>query len=245
MSDDQILDDDNLPEPEIEMCETTFTYKIPDDFRENTFDLGKTGTFTYRGPRYLTFEIDKETGRESGWCLTTPKELERPCPLNVERVTVDCTETENGLLCEIANDQGHDDAVEFRQTREWVSYYTAPDGYTSIEKPTEYEPRDIYDEFNITYDFDTGEFTIPIHDWGTDINTSMGWDEVKKLRNKMLKDTDGAYTDDMPDEIKNVWIEYRQKLRDLPTALAEFPPHIAAQMFPPVPDGDTMLDPEE
>lgn len=229
-------ENDFLEPPEIEMCETTFTYKIPDDFRENTFEKGYTDTYTYRGPRFLTFEIDKETGRETGWCLVYPAELERPVPLNVERVQVDCSLEENGLLCEIANDQGHDDAVEFRANREWVIYYEAPEGYTHIEKPTAVEPRDIYDEFNITYDFETKEFNIPIHDWATDINPDMTWEEVKTLRNKMLKDTDGAYTDDMPQEIKDQWITYRQRLRDLPTALGHYPAYIAAQMFPPMPE---------
>lgn len=223
---------------EIEMCETTFTYKIPDDFRENTFEKGYTDTFAYRGPRYLTFEIDKDTGKESGWCLVYPAELERPTPLNVERVCIDCSLEENGLLCEIANDQGDQTQVEFRANRTWVPYFTSPEGYLNIEKPTNYEPRDVYDEFNITYDFDTKEFHIPVHDWATDIKIDMTWDDIKKVRNKALADTDGAFSDDMPEELKNKWKAYRQLLRDLPTALAEFPPYIAAQMFPTMPVDD-------
>ena len=221
---------------DIEFVETTFTYAIPDDFREETFNNGLTDTYTYRGPRWLTFEIDKETGKESGWCLIHPAELERPVPPDIERVKVDCSLTENGLLCEIANDEGRQDAVEFRANRSWVTYYAAPEGYTSIEKPTEFEPRDIYDEFNITYDFATKQFNVPLHTWDTDITPDMTWDDIKTVRNKMLKDTDGAYTDDVPAEIKNKWIAYRQALRDLPEKLKDFEPKIAAQMFPPVPD---------
>lgn len=229
------MSDEDLT-PEIEMCETEFTYKIPDDFRESTFDAGLTDTFTYKGPRFLTFEINKETGRESGWCLIYPAELERPCPLDVERITVDCSLEENGLLCEIANDQGDPAQVEFRANREWVNYYEAPEGYVSILKPTVYEPRDIYDEFNITYDFDSEQFNVPLHTWATDIKLDMTWDEIRQVRDKMLRDTDGAYTDDMPDSIKDRWKTYRQLLRDLPDALAEFPPYIAAQMFPETPE---------
>lgn len=234
-----MLDENNVESTDeeiIEMCETTFTYPIPDDFRENTFTKGLTGTYTYKGPRFLTFEINKETGKESGWCLTTQRELERPCPLDCERVQIDCSLEENGLLCEIANDQGREDAVEFRANREWTIYFEAPEGYTSIEKPLEYEPRDIYDEFNITYDFETGKFNVPVHDWATDHKIDLTWDEIRQVRDKMLKDTDGAYTDDVPQSIKDKWIKYRQLLRDLPDALAEFPPFIAGQMFPPHPE---------
>ena len=231
---------EELAPPEVECVDTKFTYKIPDDFRESSFELGLTGEFTYSGPRYLTFEIENETGKETGWCLVYPAELERPCALDSTRVIVDCSLQENGLLCEIANDQGDPRQVEFRAERTWVTYFEAPEGYTSIEKPTDYEPRDIYDEFNITYDFDTEEFNIPIHDWETDFDQSMTWDNFKTLRNNMLADTDGAYTDDMPDEIKNKWIKYRQLLRDSTTALAEFEPYIAIQMMPPMP----VIDPE-
>ncbi len=221
---------------DIEFVETKFTYKIPDDFREDTFELGKTGTYTYKGPRYLTFEIDKTTGKESGWCLTCPEELERPVPLDCVRVTVDCSLTENGLLCEIANDEGREDAVEFRNNRAWVVYYKAPEGYTNIEKPVEVEPRDIYDEFEITYDFSTNEFTVPLHTWNTDIPVDLTWDDIREKRDTMLKDTDGAVGEDTPQSIKDKWYTYRQLLRDLPENLKEFSPFIAAQMFPPMPD---------
>jgi hypothetical protein len=52
----------------------------------------------------------------------------------------------------------------------------------------------------------------------------------------MLKDTDGAVSDDVPQSIKDKWYTYRQLLRNLPEELKEFPPFIAAQMFPPMPD---------
>jgi hypothetical protein len=221
---------------DIEYTETTFTYPVPDDFREKTFTKGKTDTHTYKGPRYLTFEIDKETGKETGWCLMYPEELERPTPLNCIRVKVDCSLTENGLLCEIANDTGREDMVEFRANRGWETYYAAPEGYTSIEKPAAFEPRDFYDEFNITYDFNTAKFTVPLHTWETDIDVNITWDDIRTVRDKMLKDTDGAVSDDMPQSIKDKWYNYRKLLRELPEKLKDFPPFIAMQMFPPTPD---------
>lgn len=230
----------------IEYCNKTFTYKVPDEWRGNTFNLGKTRTFTYKGPRFLTFEIDKNTGRESGWCLYRPEELERPCALDCIRVTIDATESdEMALLAEIANDQGDPDQVNFRMSREWVVKFQAPEGYQSIWEPKddEVEPRDIYDEFDITYDFETGEFNLPVKDleregWRTDIT----WDDVREHRNKLLINTDGKISEDMPDSVKQIWLNYRDLLRNLPTALAEFPAHVAAHMFPKEPGYDPPSD---
>ena len=40
----------------------------------------------------------------------------------------------------------------------------------------------------------------------------------------------------MPESIQQKWRDYRQLLRDLPTALAHFPPFQAAKMFPTGPE---------
>jgi hypothetical protein len=39
----------------------------------------------------------------------------------------------------------------------------------------------------------------------------------------------------MPESIQQVCKDYRELLRNLPTALAEFPAHVAAHMFPKEP----------
>ena len=37
-----------------------FTYPVWDEWRKNSFTQGRTGTFTYEGPEFLTFEVQKE-----------------------------------------------------------------------------------------------------------------------------------------------------------------------------------------
>lgn len=221
----------------------TFTYAIPDEWRSKSFAAGKTGTWTYRGPRYLTFEIDKDTGRETGWCLTTERELQRPVPLNCVRVEVDCTKDENALLCEIANDVGDPAAVEFRTNRVWEVLHQPPEGYTPTYYTKEFEPRDIYDEMNITYNFDTKEFHLPVKGWEIEGRIDVTWDDIKTLRNRMLTSSDGKVSDDMPEALKAKWMKYRQLLRDLPTALAEFEPWVVAKMFPVDPDSENSTPP--
>ena len=224
----------------VEYIEKSFTYKIPDEWRGTTFDQGKTGTFTYKGPRFLTLEISLETGRETGWCLWEDRDLERPCGLDKTRITVDCSlNDENALLCEIANDCGDPEQVKFRTERSWSIQWEAPEGYTHLWQPDEVEPRDIYDEFNIVYDFETGKFTLPLKTFAAEgMTTDLSWDDVRMVRNKMLAGADGKISEDMPQHMKDAWMEYRQKLRDLPTVLAHLPPWVAGHMFPEEPKFD-------
>lgn len=225
-----------------------FTYPIPDTYKSDQFTQNKTGTFTYVGPEFLTFEVDNVTGEETGWCLWEEKDLERPTPVGVTRVTVDCKE--QPLLCEIANDSGSNDQTIFRRNRSWSILWQAPEGYTSTEQPDEYEPKDIFDEIGITYDFDDGEFNIPIRTFEREgSNLSLTWDELKGVRNDLLEGTDGKIAADTPEAVRTVWTAYRQKLRDLPQAMqdAGYEPWQAAQMFPPMPAdmADPADDPDE
>ena len=65
----------------------------------------------------------------------------------------------------------------------------------------------------------------------------------------MLEDADGVIDDGMPDSIRQKWLDYRQLLRDAPSALAEFDAGLAIQMMPspPIsaPKGDDMVDDAE
>ena len=108
--------------------EKTFQYPIWDEWRTNSFTQGRTGTFTYKGPEFLTFEVNNDKssedyGTETGWCMWEKRDLERPAGADVTRITVDCKE--NPLLCEIGNDDGREDMVEFRRGREWKILWDA------------------------------------------------------------------------------------------------------------------------
>jgi len=230
--------------------EKEFTYPIWDEWRTNSFTKGLTDTHVYKGPEYLTFEVNcdknsKDYGQESGWCLHLKRDLERPTGADITRITVDCKE--NPLLCEIGNDEGREDMVAKRRQREWKVLWDAPDGYMDVEYTDELEPRDVYDEHNITYDFDTEKWNIPCHDWeATGVVKDLTWQQVRDVRDAQLHDTDGKVgMDDAPESIQNAWKEYRQKLRDLPSLLQAkgYEPWQAVQMFPVQPKD--MRDPEQ
>ena len=230
--------------------EKTFTYPIWDSWGENSFSEGRTGTHTYKGPEFLTFEItndpnDPDYGKESGWCLYEKAELERPTGRDITRITVDCKE--NPLLCEIGNDNGREDLVAFRRGREWKVLWEGPEGYPDVEYTDELEPRDVYDQDNISYDFDKKEFNIGIHDWtsrGSDLGLT--WQQVRDVRDASLHESDQKVgMTDAPDTIQDAWKAYRQKLRDLPAAMEAkgYEPWQAVMMFPLMPRD--MRDPEE
>jgi len=216
-----------------------FTYPIWDEWRKNSFTQGRTGTFTYDGPEFLTFEVQNDPdspdyGKESGWCLWLKRDLERPSGLDITRVTVDCKA--NPLLCEIGNDCGKEEGVLLRRQRQWEILWDAPEGYADVEYTNEVEPRDVYDEQNITYDFATGQFAIGIHDWAaTGTKMDLTWDEVRGVRDQELHDTDAKVgQSDAPESIQQAWLSYRQKLRDLPELLQArgYEPYQAVMMWP-------------
>lgn len=212
-----------------------FTFKIPNDYLSDDFSKGLTGTWTYKGPETVYLQIDKESGKEQGWCLWEPRDLERPCPLNIERIKLECAT--NPLLAYICNDMDHPEEATFKANRKWVVQYQAPEGYKSLFKPEKLEPRDIYDEFNIRYDFLTGEFDLPVKTFASVFKNTdkANWDEIRRSRNSLLENSDGKIGNDVPKDIKDKWQKYRELLRDLPDALSKFSPDIAIQMFPLVP----------
>jgi hypothetical protein len=230
--------------------EKQFTYPVWDKWRENSFTEGRTATHTYKGPEFLTFEVchDKNSddyGKECGWCMWEKRDLERPAGKDITRITVDCKE--NPLLCEIANDEGREDMVAMRRGREWKVLWDAPEGFQDVEYTDELEPRDVYDEQNITYDFDKKEFVIGIHDWeATGVKRDLTWAQVRDVRDAALHETDAKVgMDDAPAEIIDGWKGYRQNLRDLPSAMQAkgYEPWQVVQMFPVMPKD--MRDPEE
>ena len=222
--------------------EKQFTYPIWDEWRTNSFTQGRTGTHTYKGPEFITVEVNKdpnheEYGKESGWCLTLKSELERPTAEEVMRITVDCKE--NPLLCEIANDEGREDLVAMRRGRTWKILWDAPDGYPEFQYTDEVEPRDVYDEWNIYYDFENDKWNIGTHDWeATGVDKSVTWQDVRDVRDRQLHETDSKVgQQDAPQSLQDEWLQFRTRLRDLPAVMEGrgYEPWQAMMMFPSYP----------
>jgi|TARA_B100000123_G_scaffold82881_1_gene59780 hypothetical protein len=230
--------------------EKTFQYPVWDEWRVNSFKEGRQGTFTYKGPEFLTVEVcndpkEENYGKECGWCMWEKADLERPTGADIMRITVDCRE--NPLLCEILNDEGREDMVLHRRSREWKVLYEGPEGYPDVEYTDEVEPMDIYDDNDISYDFEKNEWKIAVRDWTqTGVDMNLTWQQVRDVRDGHLHETDAKVgMTDAPEELQDAWKDYRQKLRDLPAKMEAkgYTPWQAVQMFPIMPKD--MRDPEE
>ena len=94
------------------------------------------------------------------------------------------------MLCEIANDEGREDLVAMRRGRTWKVHGTSmviPD----VEYTDELESRDVYDEWNIYYDFENDKWNIGTHDWeATGVDKSVTWQDVRDVRDRQLHETD-------------------------------------------------------
>lgn len=53
-----------------------------------------------------------------------------------------------------------------------------------------------------------------------DINSKVTWDEIRSIRNKLLRESDYTQLPDAPGD-RTVWIKYRQELRDITTSFSD------------------------
>ena len=221
------------------MAEITkeFTYDIPDTYLAQTNTNGDTATATYTGPERLYVFVDAETGRNT-LDQTPPDEdfIYNPSTDTVaegERlVELDCA-GEDTLMCAIYLPH----TVSLTQTNQTVAL---PDGYGNYEFPWPPYPDHAY-EYNLcSHDEGTGDWTLT---WKQPWQT---WATLIQLRNDRLDSTDHRVAEDMPASVKQPWIDFRQKLRDLPTTWgyntdSEYPAHQVK--FPEEPDAGGYAEP--
>jgi hypothetical protein len=194
------------------------TYNIPDELYSTANTLGKTSTQLYDGPEEIVLWVDTETG----YVMETyhpDEEPDRPLPLNLRREILTADTDENcikiGLL------------------------------WGGLEKPKIYEvqvgPADqpnavITDPSDVRMVFNQvdlpANYTAPLE--FMEYKRDRSWDFFKTVRNSLLAQSDGKIASDMPEAMKQEWIDYRQKLRDMPTDWAGVPEYLVR--FPLSPD---------
>jgi len=219
-----------------------YEYNLPNSFMvDHTFTEGKTRATTYDGPERIFLIVNNETGKEE-FGPVTPENLAdgRPLPLGCRYVEVDCIE--NPLLCQLrapivdeAEDE-HTDSIPHPQS-------PLVPGYPQYIIQTPILVRNIYDKFNITVNEDD-TVNIPVYTvnealFGVGAFAELpDWNFVRAKRNKEIAKSDGRIGEDMPQALKDKWLNYRQLLRDLPDALQDVPPWIVLKMFPVDPDNE-------
>ncbi len=206
----------------------TVTYNMPDEYEGTTNTQGKTSTMPYDGPEQLILWVDKESGEiEQTW---DPDDYtDAPIPLNIEVHTIDADSDENcvkiGMLF------GGFAMPKVYEVR------VGPSGDKNSEVVDPSDARKIFDENAVVENWQISP--IPFKsDWRHKTD-----EFIREERNGKLKDCDGRIAADMTDDaVKQAWIDYRQKLRDIPADWANVPNHFIK--WPANPDGDYAPEPE-
>jgi hypothetical protein len=215
-----------------------FDLPLPNQFLvDHSFSEGKSRKYTYHGPDKIWLQID-ENGKEKYGPLEASDIADgRPIPDDVvEWFEVDCREYP--LICQLR--AGIINELQEQSTGfEYHPDSPEIEGYDRYSYSTPLMPTDIFDKWDLTVI--DGVPTVPpysVQGKLLDKDEPLTWSDIRKHRDKILKTSDTEIAEDMPAELKQKWMEYRQILRDLPSTLesAGVPPNIAYYMFPNVPD---------
>ena len=215
-----------------------FEFHLPNDFLvDHSQSQGKTKTMTYHGPDKIFLYIDKETGKEKYGPVTEDDLADgRPIPADCYLFEVDCTT--NPLICQLRGPIVNDLQIE-RDLAE-IPHPGSPkiSGYPQYTYCTDLIPDDVYNRWSCRI-----EDGKPVLDAWTVLekllnrDTDLTWDDIRKHRDQLLTNSDSSVAEDMPLALKEKWLTYRQRLRDLPAVMEanNVHPNIAYYMFPYVP----------
>ena len=199
------------------------TYSIPDMLYSLENTLGKTSTQLYEGPDEIVMWLDKETGYLME-AYAPEDEPDRPLPLNLKREILRADTDIN--CCKIGLIYGG---------LETPKIYEVSVGPVDQPNATVVDPSDI----RIVYDKDsvTVDYTAPLKFFEYKRDRS---DEfIRSVRDSKLAASDGKIAPDMPEALRQQWLDYRQKLRDLPADWLDVPNYLVR--FPRSPeDGPNM-----
>jgi hypothetical protein len=206
------------------MAEITknFTYDIPDAYLSQTNSNGDTTTASYTGPDRLYVYVDATSGRNT-LSQNPPDEdfhynpTTDTTPEGERLVILDCA-GEDTTMCAIF--------LPHTVTLTQSDVLTAlPEGYGNYATNWPPYPDHAYERDICEHDEGTGNWTLT---WKQPWQT---WATLTQLRNDRLDATDHRVAADMPDSIKNPWIAFRTKLRELPVTYgrgtaSEIPAHM-------------------
>ena len=194
------------------------TYNIPDELYSTATTLGKTSTQLYNGPEEIVVWVNKETGYVDQ-TFHPDEEPARPLRLNIRREILKADTDENcikiGLLW---------GGLEKPKIYE-VAVGPADQPNAVITDPS--DVRMVFNQVDLP-----ANYTAPLE--FMEYKRDRSWDFYKTVRNSLLSQSDGKIASDMPEELKQKWITYRQKLRDMPTDWDGVPEHLVR--FPLSPD---------
>ena len=201
------------------------SYPIPDELYSTTRELNKTSTQEYIGPESLWLYLN-----EDGRIMQTfaPDELPPPETVGLDEIVVEFVPETDEDYIKIMILHSH-----------WVpKEYEVAIGPDENPNAVVTDPTDIimvFDEVSIVEDY-----TAPLEFKSYEKYKDRSDEFIRESRNGMLLESDGRVALDMPDDVKQQWLDYRQRLRDLPTDYADVPNWLIK--FPLSPDQKTDPD---
>ncbi len=212
----------------------TYDLPLPNEFLvDHSQSEGKTREAVYHGPDKLFLQLDKETHREKYGPLTEEDLADgRPIPIDCYLYEVDCAA--NPLICQLRAPIINDLQEEYTSV---VVHPDSPEieGYPQFTYELPLKPQDVFNKFTVRVE--NGElkvdaFTAEQKLGDRDVHRT--WDDIRAHRDKQLELSDGQLAEDMPENLKEEFRIYRQRLRDLPSVMQanNVPPQIAFYMFP-------------
>ncbi len=199
----------------------TVLFPVPTEYCGDVQDDTEVGIATYKGPRYLKTRwqlpdengVIEQPGSHGVWDWDDPSGF-MPCPVDCVEVKLDAEEHPLHAL-NLWGQEYDPDRMDVE-----CGDPTAPN--PNIMDPLCFteaiDPRSMY------YDVVKKEWSgVSFRYDDVDLASSSGetqqysWTVVRNARNNMLSNSDTKINEDMPDAVKQPWIDYRKKLRDLPS----------------------------
>ena len=186
--------------------EQSFSFNIADALYASTATLNKTASATYSGPDRVWVFVDEETKlyRTSLSPLTSLEDGDS-VPTPIGTIKVEVVAQDNPVVISMMKEDcvTYDDITTVDEEM--------PDGSIHTQNAVATLSQ-TYSIDNLRYNTETATW-----DLGDFETADLSWDDVISVRNNMLTASDGKISFDMPDTIKQPWIDYRQALRDLPS----------------------------
>lgn len=191
----------------------TVVFPVPSEWNKDNQDSTNVGIATYEGPDILITEWyttpnDKEKELYDIYDPNSPRG-ERPVAPGITTVVLEV------------------DKYPLHALAWWGCKYQKPErievvcGPSSDPNPTIPDPHhfgEVFQRADFHWDQANNKWSDPVFAYDpTGGTTYYGWDIVREKRNELLDGTDSrVQTSDMPAAVVQPWIDYRQKLRDLP-----------------------------
>lgn len=180
-----------------------FVFNLPDELGVNTTTEGYTANATYSGPDRIWAFVEETTNKLARYPIMLEEDGGQDYQPMPGLRKVEVLAEDNPLLASLLIKTAFtldDTIVEKTETLSNGETYT-------YEWPQELN---VYEDLEITHDASSNTWNIPFVVFEDD------WEGLIRLRNSLLEGSDGRIASDMPAELRQTWLDYRQQLRDLP-----------------------------